>query len=466
MKAIGRIHWHEGLFLRPQHFQQHDLYLHDRLHDVSSLWNPNYWGIETLRVANSRLAAQVFEVEQCALCFADGTRVMFPKNALMLQRSFEGAWGANATRLPVCIGLRKLAERQDNMSKASELSANDLVARLNQKRYAETSAQNSVPDIFIPDSGESIGTLTYNLQLFFGKEIEDAVNFDKIKIAEIVRNGSEIRLAEDFVPPVMKIKSSPLLHKWLRDIREQLTSKARELALHKNDRLNESAMGQREMFYLFALQILNRFVPWLHHNIEEGEISPQVVYLQLVQMAGELSTLSFKFDLLGANADGNEPSLPVYDHAMIASCFRKAIRVVGAIMDEITAGPDYVTTMLFDGTYFYSDVNTRIFQGQNRFYLHVKTELDTEQVVALMGAYAKIASRELLPILVARSLAGIPLEHVSTPPSVLPRTGHSHYFEIHSHADVWTSVKEMQNLAVYLDNPPQDMEMELMVIYG
>ncbi|MEK6750402.1 MAG: type VI secretion system baseplate subunit TssK [Pseudomonadota bacterium] len=466
MKTIGPIHWHEGLFLRPQHFQQQDLFLQNRLHEVASLVGRNYWGIEALRIANARLAAQVFEVEHCLLNFSDGAYVNFPKNAFMLARSFESVWAPNSTRLPVYLGLRTLLERQDNLTKTSELTATDHATRVNQRRFAETSAHNNVPDLFVADGGEAIATLTYNLQLFFGKEIDDAVEFEKIKIAEIVRNGSEIRLAEDYVPPVMKIKSSPLLHKWLRDIKEQLTSKARELALHKGDRLNEPALGQRELFYLFALQTLNRIVPWLHYNIEEGEVAPNLVYMQLLQLAGELSTLSFKYDLLGAHAEGNEPALTPYDHLSLATCFRRAIRVVGAIMDEITAGPDFVAAMVFDGTYFYSDVNTRIFQGQNHYYLHVKVDMDAEQVGQLLGSYAKVASRELLPILVARSLAGIPLEYVTTPPSILPRTGRSHYFEIVTHADVWTSVKEMQNLAVYLDNPPQDMEIELMVIYG
>jgi type VI secretion system protein ImpJ len=77
---------------------------------------------------------------------------------------------------------------------------------------------------------------------------------------------------------------------------------------------------------------------------------------------------------------------------------------------------------------------------------------------------AKFSSREHLPILIARALPGVGLEHLPVPPQELPRRAHSIYFSVNHHSDQWALVQKGNNIALYWDNAPEDLEVELMVV--
>ncbi|MDE2430253.1 MAG: type VI secretion system baseplate subunit TssK, partial [Burkholderiales bacterium] len=50
MNNFSKILWGEGLFLRPQHFQQQDQYHEHRLHEISQALHPYAWGLASLQI--------------------------------------------------------------------------------------------------------------------------------------------------------------------------------------------------------------------------------------------------------------------------------------------------------------------------------------------------------------------------------------------------------------------------------
>ena len=64
---------------------------------------------------------------------------------------------------------------------------------------------------------------------------------------------------------------------------------------------------------------------------------------------------------------------PEYNMWTLWGCFSRAQSVITSLLDEITAGPEYVFALNYDGTYFSSDLPPAIFEGRNRFYLMVQT---------------------------------------------------------------------------------------------
>jgi type VI secretion system protein ImpJ len=81
-----------------------------------------------------------------------------------------------------------------------------------------------------------------------------------------------------------------------------------------------------------------------------------------------------------------------------------------------------------------------------------------------MGVVAKLSSREALPILIARALPGIRLDHLATPPQELPRRAHSIYFQVDHHSDKWAQIASGRNIALYWEVAPEDLQVELMVV--
>ena len=217
------------------------------------------------------------------------------------------------------------------------------------------------------------------------------------------------------------------------------------------------------MVYLLALRSLNRYVPVLFQLTEAQPVHPWAVYGTLRQLIGELSSFSERVNVMGELSDGN-CILPNYDHRNLWGCFSAAQALISQLLDEITAGPEYVIRLLYDGTYYAADLNPALFEGRNRFYLVLKTEEDPKTVLQSLTTVVKFCSREHLPILIARALPGIGLEHLAVPPQELPRRARSIYFAVDHHSEQWAFVQKGRNIALYWDSAPEDLEVELMVV--
>jgi type VI secretion system protein ImpJ len=179
-------------------------------------------------------------------------------------------------------------------------------------------------------------------------------------------------------------------------------------------------------------------------------------------LIGELSSFSERISALG-EAEDRTRLLPFYDHGNLWTCFSSAQALVTQLLDEITAGPEYIVQLMNDGTYYAAELKPSLFEGRNRYYLVFRTNEDAKMVIQSIRSVAKLSSREYVPILIARSLPGIGLEHLAVPPQELPRRAHSLYFAIDFNNDQWAQVEKNHNIALYWDNAPDDLKVELMV---
>src|SRR5262245_2564135 len=67
------VFWHEGMFLRPQHFQAADRYWSE-VHEVSQqLDHPYYYGLRTASLSEEALANNQFQINSCRARMKDGT---------------------------------------------------------------------------------------------------------------------------------------------------------------------------------------------------------------------------------------------------------------------------------------------------------------------------------------------------------------------------------------------------------
>jgi type VI secretion system protein ImpJ len=138
--------------------------------------------------------------------------------------------------------------------------------------------------------------------------------------------------------------------------------------------------------------------------------------------------------------------------------------VVSRLIEEITAGPDYIMTLEYDGTFYTADLKPEAFATGNRFYLVLSTEENHADVAKAVTTTAKASSREHLPILIARALPGVEIEHLPVPPQELPRRSQSVYFALNQHGNQWANVAQSHNLSLYWDNAPDDLTIELMIV--
>lgn len=462
------IYWHEGLFLRPQHLQQQDLFHEGKLHDFVSSLSPYFWGVKAVAINQSALQNQIFDLESCEIFFQDGAIVKLPDNAEFKPRSFSSNWDPSGKPLSIYLGVKRLASDGVNAEQVEDEDGSSK-NRGGRRGYRFSISEGAGPtvDLFIRGAGEPVLFLDYNLRLFFGGEADEASDHHVLKIAEIQRFGGEIKLVDSYVPPLANLNSSPCLTRMLRDACEQLTARGRELAQYKHAAgLQGAELGARNLLYMLGLLTINRWMPLMRQYLEKPSVSPWLFYGLLRQLVGELSTFSTRFDALGAPADDPDAEgLPPYRHTDLGPCFSAATRILSRLLEELTAGPDYSAQLIFDGTYFCVDLPERIFQGNNRHYLSLRLEPGREDLIDQTQNLAKITSREYMPMLIARALPGISLEELHSPPSELPKRPDVAYFSLETRGPAWDAVKDGLNIAVYFENPPGDVEIDVLVIY-
>jgi type VI secretion system protein ImpJ len=454
--------WHQGLFLQPQHMQLADLHAQSLLTPIYRYLCPYPWGIGEVEIQTAALDNLNFNLLRGNFVFPDMTYIALPGNAIIEARSFDEAWVEGGKPLGVYLGLKKWNENGENVTVLHRLSN---LADVNT-RFATTADPEEVQDLHQNGPPAQVQRLHHVLKVFWETEKDQLGEYQLIPIAQLERTGERVVLSEKFIPPALTIKSSGVLLRLIVDIKDQIASRGRQLESYKRDRgIHTAEFGARDMVYLLALRSLNRYIPLIEHVLASDHAHPWNVYGLLRQMIGELSAFSEQVEVMGELPDGSQGVLE-YDHRSLYGCFAGTRAIITKLLDEITAGPEYAFQLLFDGTYYAAELTPALFEGGKRFYLVFETETDPQTVLESLETITKLSSRESLPLLIARALPGIKLEHLSAPPQELPRRAQAIYCQIDHHSDQWSEVQKGHNIALYWDTAPEDLKVELMVVGG
>lgn len=452
--------WHQGLFLQPQHFQLEGLHTRALMTPFHTLLTPHFWGVGEMGIQKSALGNRTFNLTKGEFIFPDTTHVTFPGNALIEARSFESDWEEGGKPLPVLVGIRKWNATGENVTVLPNLENLSGVTT----RFVTTADAEDAVDLHQTGPTAQVKCMQYVLRLFWGTEVDQLGDYVLIPVGELVRTGEEVGLSPSYIPPCMTLSSDDTLMNLVKEIRDEIFARARQLEAYKKSRgIHTAEFGARDMVYLLALRSLNRYVPVLHHFTETRQVHPWHAYGMLRQLVGELSTFSEEVSVMGELWDGTQ-LLMGYEHRRLGECFSGAHSLIIRLLDEITAGPEYMIPLLYDGTYYAADLAPAVFSGGNRYYLVFETQADPQPLLQSLETAGKLGARESLPLLIARALPGIRLDHLVLPPQELPRRAFSIYFQLDHHSDLWSRVEKGNNLALYWDTAPEDLKVELMVV--
>lgn len=452
--------WHQGLFLQPQHFQLQDRYHSALLEPAYQNVTPHFWGVLKMVVEEAALGNRSFGLSQGAFLFPDTTYAVINENALLQARSFETAWEDGGQSFSVFLGIRKFSDTGENVTVVEDLSDISDV----KTRYVATEDSEDIRDMLSNGPSAQVRRMHLVLKVFWESEQDKLGDYQLIPLAQLQRDGDDVVLGEAFIPPCLILAGSSVLERLVKEVRDQISARCRQLEAYKRDRgIHTAEFGSRDMVFLLALRSLNRYVSQLIHITESASVHPWMAYGILRQLMGELSTFSERVSVTGEGADG-AVLLQAYNHQRLWRCFSSAQRLITRLLDEITAGPEYMISLLYDGTYYSAELQPAMFEGRNRFFLAVETEADPQAILQSVEQVAKVSTRESLPILIARALPGIRLEYLQVPPQELPRRANTLYFQIDRHSEQWNQVQTSNNLSIYWDNAPEDFKAELMIV--
>ncbi len=415
-----------------------------------------------MEIDEGALKTGSFSLLKGEVVFPDGTHVSLPGNALINARSFTAEWDKDGKPLDIYLGLKNWTDDGANVTVLPSLANVSSVST----RFVTTHDPEDARDLHAGGLDGWVRKLSFALRIFWESERNERGDYQFIHIAQLEKFGQETRIAQDYIPPSLTFNASPTLMKVVSEIRDQVTSRGYQLEEHKSRRGVQTAeFGSRDMVYFLALRSINRYVPLLFHCTKAESAHPWQIYGILRQLIGELTTFSEEVGVLGVVRNREKASpIPDYDHDAIWNCFSRAQDMIAHLLDQITAGPEYVIRLASDGTYFGAELKPSIFEGRNRYYLAVRTDSDQKNVLQALGNLAKLSSRECMHMLVTQALSGISLEYLQIPPQELPRRAHTVYFRIDNHDDQWASVAKSRTIALFWHDAPEDAEIELMVV--
>ncbi|MBQ9406913.1 MAG: type VI secretion system baseplate subunit TssK [Desulfovibrio sp.] len=452
--------WEHGAFLQPQHFQLADVQNLWRIAQGLALMNPWLWGVRALSVNEDALASDVFEVVSLELLLPSGAWAVVPDNATLAPRAFREAWTNPESPLTVSLGLAPLREqggnvtRTDNPEQAAE-----------QYRFTASLVPDVVPDLYGDGPEAEVATLRYNLRLCFGPD--DGKDLWKLPLARLVRDGERVRLDTHFAPPCVDINAVPALCRLVRDVRDSLLSRSKQLEEYKivAGDAGISDISSLHGITLFSiLGVLSRNVPEFDHYLRAPSIHPWPVYMALCKLVGELSVFSATLSPLGETPQG-ERALPPYEHEHLYECFSAAFTIIARLVDTLVVGPAF--TFLLDpleGGALLGTVIPQSARGNMYAYWLLLRTSQREGLATRVQTMGKLAPSADMHGIVGQALPGIRLLYTEQPPAGLPRRSDTLYFMIDQNDPLWQKVMQEGDVTFALPGRPDDLLAQLTVI--
>jgi type VI secretion system protein ImpJ len=441
MDAKRKVVWAEGMLLTPQHFQQWDEH-HDQLFiERLKLLTPFGWGMMHVDMDHDGLANGRLTLLRLHAVMPDGLSVRIPEvDAAPQTRLWGDAFQPSREQLDVYLGVP--VERSDGITCQLDKDPGTRPAR-----YSAESVSRQ--DNTTGDNRREILVAKKNLRIVFsGEETTDTV---VLKLGELVRlPNASIGLRETYIPPCLSISASPYLMRLLRGLLELLTAKRQSFSNPQRSVLEIVGM---DLGKFSVIRSLYSHLPALtHFNLVE-KVHPEVLYLALVRLAGELMMLM---------PPSESVELPPYQHENLAVTFRELDQTIRTIIEGATPTRCVPIPLECSGDNVWVGrvPESRLF-ASCQFFLIATGDLGEDQIRALIPQQIKVSSPSKLKEIVAAAMPGVRLYHTPRPPATLPvKIGHQ-YFRLDDRGVFWEDIKRSQVVALHVPETLQALKIEL-----
>jgi type VI secretion system protein ImpJ len=442
MSENNRVIWSEGMFLRPQHFQQHDRHIESLVRGRCGLGHAYDWGIATLKVDLRLLAMGKFALAQCSGIFPDGTPFNLPDD--------DG--------LPVPIDIPVDVQNSTiylslpaRLQGSIEVDSNEKPNNLARYHAAETDVKDHNTNSN-ETSAVMIGQLNTSLML----DKQERSGHICIGVARIIesRTDKQVILDEEFIPPLLDSHANPRMTGYMKEICGLLHTRGEALA----GRASEAGRGGvAEISDFLLLQVVNRLEPLFEHLQSSAGMHPEIFYRIALQVAGELSTFS--------KPKKRPVSFPVYKHEDLQATFSYVVEEIRDCLSRVleqNAIPIPLTPPKY-GTRAAKVPDYNLFKDAF-FVLAVKAQIPIEQIRSQFPSQVKIGPVEQIQQLVRSALPGITVHALPVAPRQIPYHAGFSYFELNKQGDLWQQMHTSGGFAIHIAGEFPGLELEFWAI--
>ena len=440
MSRADRPLWAEGMLLGPHHFQQQERFLIDRSALETRLCGPWPFGFATLEIDETALADGVVALRSLSGLFSDGTPFSLPADAPLPE--------------PLAIG-------SDARGKLVSL----VLPRLDgdDKDFAEhpgpgTFARYLIDDLAVQDrhtpgldSEETLFVGRLWTRLSIAGPGDSA--FHTLPIARVLerREDGTVLLDPGFSCCALTLGGSAPIRRLVREIAGLLGQRAAEIAA----RVGRPDAGDSAQVTLFLLlQTINRAHALLRHLLEVDGLHPEALYRELVQLAGELATLTTPARLAGDYA--------AYVHRDPYPAFESIVSALRASLNWIPdSSADAIPVQHVKGGIYTATVRDSSRFESARFILAARAALTPDELSRRLPRQTTIASKTRLQDLVEAQTPGVELAPMTTVPNSIPMVADHVYFELGQDSPLWREIATGGIIALHVAGHMPELDMQL-----
>ena len=446
MTIPSRVLWGEGLFLRPQHFQQQDRYHEARLNATALALHPYCWGVRQLAIDSDALKADVLRVTELSLVFPDGEVVRAPEHDMLPPQVRLGELLDAGQAITFHAALPVLKVHGENCAARGETR---LDARFGQREH-------DTQDLYSEAAPAPLAYLTRNLRLVPDGEALDAYDsFPLLRLRRVATGGFEID--EDFVPPSVSIEGAPGLQARLARLMEKLLAKVNALYGHYREpskNVVELRGGDVSSFWL--LHTASAGYAALGHYLAHRELHPERLFQEMLVLAGGLMTFSRAVKL---------EDLPAYAHQDPGPAFARLDGILRELLDTVISSKYFAIALSNERpSYHLGALDSGKLTPQTTLYLGVKADMPALQLVEIVPLRFKIGAPEDVDKLVLSAMPGVKLVHAPQVPAALPVRPDTYYFVLENRGVLYDSMLKAQSISIYVPNGLRDLKLELIAI--
>ncbi|MCA9132811.1 MAG: type VI secretion system baseplate subunit TssK [Planctomycetales bacterium] len=427
------VHWYEGMFLRPQHFQAGDRYWHDSL-ATAMQWQTHYaYGLRSFRLQRDALGANFFQLNGCQAVLRDGTLIDLEGRDLRvsLKEVFQ-----KQSEVTVLLAVSKLVLGRPNTGDPSVASTRLTVA--------------SIPVVDENTGGNENEIEFRQLHVRLLLSTDSSEGYETLPLARIKRSGGEEATPEiddDYIPPLLAVDAWQELSQGIvRAIYDLLGQKADVLAQRATSRgLSFSSQEPGDLDDLWMLSHINQALATLHSLTFANGLHPYTVYLELCRTVGMLSIFEGSRRL--------DPQLPAYDHDDLATVFLWLKRKIGELIgsskkleyeQRFFVGVEQGMQVSLEPKWLHATWKWYVgVHGEN-----VPAEICRELLRPGVLDW-KMGSNQQVELLFKHRMPDVKAEdELRSPPRALPTQRGWIYFEVRREGPAWKDVLATQSLAM------------------
>ena len=411
--------WSEGMFLRPQHFQQFERFVGAQLEGRVRPLVAHGYGFAEVQIAPGPLLTGKLVIARCAGVFEDGTPFRVPEEAAA-PLPLEVTRNTRDAVVYLCI--------PQNRAGVADVAL-DPAARIDTRFRAEEF--EAVDTVY--GSAARIPINIGRLQLSLRTQADGLDGYLSLPLARVLeqRADDSVSLDPAFIPCAVAVGASPILSGFLTELEGMLHQRGEAIA----GRLGTpGGKAVADITDFLMLMTTNRSEALIKHLIAMPTVHPADLYGMLCALAGELSTFT-------ATSNRGQ-AMPVYAHREQRLCFDAVMADLRRSLSKVfeqTAVPIPLVPRAYGISV--GQIQDRSLFTTAQFVLAARSGADTEQLRANLPRRIKVGSVEHIRDLVMRQLPGADVYPMPAEPRQIPFRANTVYFSINTRHEQWNAVR-------------------------